>query len=101
MPACAAGEKTLKVWVADAVVDFTKAQIDALQKQVNEVKAELIADLKSTPCEVDGEKLVFHNGNSNLTIVNTWTVDTSAVKKAFPGQFLKAGTRETLTVKAN
>jgi len=29
VPACAAGEKTLKVWVADAVVDFTKAQIDA------------------------------------------------------------------------
>ena len=76
-----------------------KAQIDALQKQLNEVKAELIADLKLMPCEVDGEKLVFHNGNSNLTIVNTWTVDTSAVKKAFPGQFLKAGTRETLTVK--
>ncbi len=78
-----------------------KAQIDALQKQLNEVKAELIADLKTMPCEVDGEKLTFHNGNSNLTIVNTWTVDTSAVKKAFPGQFLKAGTRETLTVKAN
>ena len=29
VPAYAAGEKTLKVWVADAVVDFTKAQIDA------------------------------------------------------------------------
>ena len=28
VPACAAGEKTLKVWVADAVVDFTKAQIE-------------------------------------------------------------------------
>ena len=78
-----------------------KAQIDALQKQLNEVKAELIADLKASPCIVDGEKLKFHYGNSDLTIVNTWTVDTSAVKKAFPGQFLKAGTRETLTVKAN
>lgn len=78
-----------------------KAQIDALQKQLNEVKAELIADLKEAPCIVDGEKLTFHSGNSNLTIVNTWTVDTAAVKKACPGQFLKAGTRETLTVKAN
>ena len=28
VPACAAGDKTLKVWVADAVVDFTKAQIE-------------------------------------------------------------------------
>jgi len=78
-----------------------KAQIDALQKQLNEVKAELIAGLKESPCVVDGEKLVFHSGNSNLTIVNTWTVDTTAVKKAYPGQFLKAGTRETLTVNVN
>ena len=28
VPACAAGDKTLKVWVPDAVVDFTKAQIE-------------------------------------------------------------------------
>lgn len=76
-----------------------KAQIDALQKELNEVKAELIADLKTQPCIVDGEKLTFHSGHSDLTIINTWTVDTAAVKKAFPGQFLKAGTRETLSVK--
>lgn len=78
-----------------------KAQINALQKQLDEVKAELVADLKTQPCIVDGEKLTFHSGHSNLTIVNTWTVDTAAVKKAFPGQYLKAGTRETLTVKDN
>lgn len=29
VPACAADAKTLKVWVADAIVDFTKAQIEA------------------------------------------------------------------------
>ena len=38
VPACAAGDKTLKVWVADAVVDFTKAQIETFMAAHPELK---------------------------------------------------------------
>ncbi len=82
-----------------------KARIDELQKQLNALKAEFVEDLKSRDiAETEKGLLMVHRGNdftASLLISNTWTVDTSAVKKAFPDQFLKAGTRETFSVKAN
>ena len=81
-----------------------KAKIDEMQKQLNELKAEFITDLKERDItETDKGLLMSHQGKNfvaTLLISNTETIDTQAVKKAFPGQYLKHGTRETFTIKA-
>ena len=81
-----------------------KARVDELTKQLNELKAEFIADLKTRDItETDKGLLMTHSGKefvATLLISNTESIDTSAVKKAYPGQFIKCGTRETFSVKA-
>ena len=83
-----------------------KNEIDALSKELNALKAEFLEDLKSREPVPDqkGNLIFTHAGaayTATLNITNTLNVDTAAVKKDFPGQYLKPGTRETLTIKAS
>ena len=83
-----------------------KAQVDILNKQLDALKKEFLEDLKSRECAIDEKgNLIFTHAGANYTITlnicNTLNVDTAAVKKAFPGQFLKPGTRENFSIKAN
>ena len=83
-----------------------KKQADILNKQLDALKKEFLEDLKSRECSIDekGNLIFTHAGikyTITLNICNTLNVDTAAVKKAFPGQFLKPGTRENFSIKAN
>ena len=82
-----------------------KNKYDILKKELDALKADIIEDLKKGDCVVIKNKLVFSSfdgfADAVLTIANTETIDTAAVKKMYPGEFLKPGTRETLTVKAS
>ena len=83
-----------------------KKAVDALNDQLKALKSGILEELKQTECAVDSKGnliFTFSAGDliATLNIANTETIDTAAVKKAYPGMYLKPGTRETLTVKAN
>lgn len=83
-----------------------KAQKDQISARLDALKSEFLEDLKSRDCTIDEKgNLIFTHAGINYTITlnicNTLNVDTAAVKKAFPGQFLKPGTRENFSIKAN
>ena len=83
-----------------------KKQVDILNKQLDALKKEFLEDLKGREFAIDEKgNLIFTHAGINYTITlyicNTLNVDTAAVKKAFPGQFLKPGTRENFSIKAN
>ena len=83
-----------------------KKAVDALNNQLKGLKNEILEELKKTDCTIDSKgNLIFTftagDLSAVLNIANTETIDTAAVKKMYPGEFLKPGTRETLTIKAN
>lgn len=83
-----------------------KKAVDALNNQLKALKNDILDDLKKTDCIIDSKgNLIFSFTDGDLSailnIANTETIDTAAVKKMYPGEFLKPGTKETLTIKAN
>ena len=83
-----------------------KAKVDELQKQLNELKAEFVADLKSREGVIDdkGHIVYNHKGERFTTVLDigpTVNIDTKAVKALYPGQFEVYRTRENFTVNMN
>ena len=83
-----------------------KKAVDALNNQLKGLKNEILEELKQGECTIDNKgNLIFTftagDLSAILNIANTEIIDTAAVKKMYPGEFLKPGTRETLTIKAN
>lgn len=80
-----------------------KKQYDDLKKQLDDLKKEFIQDLKTRECSVNdkGQLCFEHPGKDHtavLTITNTVTIDTALIKKMFPGEYEKAGTRENFNI---
>lgn len=79
-----------------------KTKIELLKKELENVQAEIKADLKNGPCIIDGDKIIFSDGTGKLTISETKTLKPAAWDlvnaSGNPDQYIKYGTRELLTV---
>lgn len=80
-----------------------QAQIKALDDELKALKDEFISELEKTKGTIDNrEHIIYTLDSSKYSIIldctPTTKIDTAAVKKAYPGEFLKTSLSRTLKI---